>query len=358
MKNYNLRKRLYRRPHVNSGIRASVTLRHDWTKGRFSRGRNGQGKLEQNLVSNTTCVIKRMFEEAKEEMTKEEVLEIQNAYLEKYFQEFVTSTTNEGRDSVDTNLIKQEVEIPLKSSKGKRLDNDKGNSECIVWAGLDIDFDQDTYSGNKDTRQLIVNSFEWFIRFMKLANNNKVVLKHREIFRECFERSQKRCKASNEESTQCSNEEEKDEGYEDFQVKVAAPTKVSDDGFVEVTRKHGNGKQTAKTRHIDGVRSQSKEMKEPSAPQPTNKGNDLLDLQEINIVSLHNSFDAFMKKDKKFEVNNETWKASNDISIMDDSDSEEVENVFVKDNEKLMNGLVDDARVKVEATPKKTPRKT
>nr|GEU68951.1 hypothetical protein [Tanacetum cinerariifolium] len=70
--------------------------------------------------------------------------------------------------------LKWEVEIPLKSSKGKRLDNDEGNSECIMWAGLDIDYDQDTYSGNKDTRQLTVNSFEGFIRFMKLANNNKV----------------------------------------------------------------------------------------------------------------------------------------------------------------------------------------
>ncbi|GJU21098.1 ribonuclease H-like domain-containing protein [Tanacetum coccineum] len=59
------------------------------------------------------------------------------------------------------------------------------------------------------------------------------------------------------------------------------------------------------------------------------------------------------------EVNNETWKASNDIgSIMDASDSEEVENVFVEDNGKAMNHLVDDAWKKVEAPPKKTPRKT
>ncbi|GJS59761.1 bulb-type lectin domain-containing protein [Tanacetum coccineum] len=79
----------------------------------------------------------------------------QNGYLEKYFQEFITSTTNEGRDSADTNLIKKEVVRPLKSSKGKGLDSDEGNSKCIM--------------------------------FMKLANNNKVVLKHREIFRECFE---------------------------------------------------------------------------------------------------------------------------------------------------------------------------
>nr|GEY93044.1 putative ARID DNA-binding domain-containing protein [Tanacetum cinerariifolium] len=103
-------------------------------------------------VSGTTCVIRRMFDEANEEMT-----------------------------------TKEEVEIPLKSSKGKRLNNDEGNSECIMWAGLDIDSEQDTNSRNKDTRQLTVNSFEGFIRFIKLANSNKVVLKHREIFRECFE---------------------------------------------------------------------------------------------------------------------------------------------------------------------------
>ncbi|GKA79050.1 hypothetical protein Tco_0785587 [Tanacetum coccineum] len=43
-------------------------------------------------------------------------------------------------------------------------------------------------------------------------------------------------------------------------------------------------------------------------------------------------------------VNKETWKASNDVeSIMNDSDSEEVENDFVEDNEKHMDELVDDA---------------
>ncbi|GKB68055.1 hypothetical protein Tco_0929467 [Tanacetum coccineum] len=64
-------------------------------------------------------------------------------------------------------------------------------------------------------------------------------------------------------------------------------------------------------------------------------------------------------KDKKFEVNNKTWKASNDVgSILDDSESEEVENVFVEDNGKHKDDLVDDARKKVEATLKKTLRKT
>ncbi|GJR23912.1 hypothetical protein Tco_0972439 [Tanacetum coccineum] len=95
--------------------------------------------------------------------------------------------------------------------------------------------------------------------------------------------------------------------------------------------------------------------KDPSAPQPNNKGKDVLDLQEINVVSLKNSFDALMEKHKIFEVNNETLKASNDReSIVDESDSEKVKNVFVEDIGKPMDDLIDDARKKVEAPPKKT----
>nr|GEX19402.1 hypothetical protein [Tanacetum cinerariifolium] len=72
------------------------------------------------------------------------------------------------------------------------------------------------------------------------------------------------------------------------------------------------------------------ENKDPSAPQPNNKGNDVLDLQEINVVSLKNSFDALMEKDNFFEVNNETLKASNDReSIVYESDTEKVKNVFM-----------------------------
>ncbi|GKE86993.1 hypothetical protein Tco_1564468 [Tanacetum coccineum] len=100
--------------------------------------------------------------------------------------------------------------------------------------------------------------------------------------------------------------------------------------------------------------SQPNEKKEPSAPHPNNKGKDVSDLQEINIFSLRNSFDALMEKDKFFEVNNETWKASNDVgSILDDI--EEVKNVFMEDNRKPIDCLVDDARKKVEAPPKKNP---
>ncbi|GJZ89555.1 hypothetical protein Tco_0661337 [Tanacetum coccineum] len=43
---------------------------------------------------------------------------------------------------------------------------------------------------------------------------------------------------------------------------------------------------------------------------------------------------------------------------MDDSNSEELENIFVEDNGKPMDGLVDDLQKKVEAPPKKNPRKT
>ncbi|GKE50043.1 hypothetical protein Tco_1481301 [Tanacetum coccineum] len=133
-------------------------------------------------------------------------------------------------------------------------------------------------------------------------------------------------------------------------VKVVVPNQVSNDRFVEVTRKHGKGKQNSKSRHIDGVRltkpkpnyyyrpvskpvnmngeastSQPNVNKERSTPKPNNKGKDVSNLQEI-IVSLQTSFDTLMEKDKKFKVNNETWKASNDVgSILDDSDSEEVE---------------------------------
>ncbi|GJZ68264.1 hypothetical protein Tco_0631504 [Tanacetum coccineum] len=128
-----------------------------------------------------------------------------------------------------------------------------------------------------------------------------------------------------------------------MRVVVAAPTKVSDDGFVEVTRKHGNGKQTAKTRHIDGVRL--------TKPKPNYY------YRPIS-KSANNTFDALMEKDKFFEVKNETWKASNDVgSIMDDSDSEEVKNVFVEDNGKPMDGMVDDAHKKAKTPPKKTLRK-
>ncbi|GKF19680.1 hypothetical protein Tco_0068318, partial [Tanacetum coccineum] len=45
-------------------------------------------------------------------------------------------------------------------------------------------------------------------------------------------------------------------------------------------------------------------------------------------------------------------------NTVNEIDSEEVENDFVEDNGNSMDGLVDVARKKVEAPPKKIPRKT
>ncbi|GJZ33563.1 hypothetical protein Tco_0578999 [Tanacetum coccineum] len=75
---------------------------------------------------------------------------------------------------------------------------------------------------------------------------------------------------------------------------------------------------------------------------------------------IHVTDDGFVEvQDDMFETNNSAWRKNNNIeSIVSDSDSEEVENVLREDNGKHMDGLVDDARKKVEAPPKKTPRKT
>ncbi|GJW14159.1 ARID DNA-binding domain-containing protein, partial [Tanacetum coccineum] len=48
--------------------------------------------------------------------------------------------------------------------------SDEGNSECILWAGLDIDSDQDTYSRNKDQD----NSLECFESMLKWFHNTYI----------------------------------------------------------------------------------------------------------------------------------------------------------------------------------------
>ncbi|GKE93273.1 hypothetical protein Tco_1574368 [Tanacetum coccineum] len=163
--------------------------------------------------------------------------------------------------------------------------------------------------------------------------------------------------------------------------KTTTPTPVMNDGFVEVTRK-GKEKHASKPRHIDGVRltkpkpnyfycpvgksvnvhgeastSQPKKMVHTNTNPASNKVSSKCD--DINIISLKNSFDALKEEDDVLETNKSDWqKSNNSESTFNDSDSEEVENVFVEDNGKPIDGLVDDARKKVEAPPKKTPRKT
>ncbi|GJV50037.1 hypothetical protein Tco_1440249 [Tanacetum coccineum] len=99
-------------------------------------------------------------------------------------------------------------------------------------------------------------------------------------------------------------------------AKVAEPIKASDDGFVEVTRKHRKGQ----------------------------------------FCLNKNLFAALKDKEYIFRNNDETWRNTNDIgSSKHDSDSEEVKNVFVK-NATFMGGKINTKNV--EVPPKKTPRKT
>ncbi|GKE01531.1 hypothetical protein Tco_1389514, partial [Tanacetum coccineum] len=55
---------------------------------------------------------------------------------------------------------------------------------------------------------------------------------------------------------------------------------------------------------------------------------------DIYISSFKNSFDALKGQDDMFETDKSAWQKSNNIeSTVNDSDCEEVENVFVEDNE-------------------------
>nr|GEV55671.1 retrovirus-related Pol polyprotein from transposon TNT 1-94 [Tanacetum cinerariifolium] len=111
------------------------------------------------------------------------------------------------------------------------------------------------------------------------------------------------------------------------------PTKALDFEFVEVTHKHGKWKQSAKPKHINGVRltkpkpnyyyrhiskltsenneastSQSIEAKDPSKTHTSRIGKTSSDLQKINIISLKNSFEAIKEKDNISGVKNEYVK--------------------------------------------------
>ncbi|GJV95670.1 hypothetical protein Tco_1547247 [Tanacetum coccineum] len=120
---------------------------------------------------------------------------------------------------------------------------------------------------------------------------------------------------------------------------TTTPTPVTDDGFMEACTS-----QPKETVHTNT---------QPGAKKVSSKSDD------INIISFKNLFDALKDQDDMFENDKSGWQKSNNIeSTVNDSDSEEVKNVFVEGSRKHMDGLVDDARKKVEAPPKKTPRKT
>nr|GEW77847.1 hypothetical protein [Tanacetum cinerariifolium] len=73
---------------------------------------------------------------------------------------------------------------------------------------------------------------------------------------------------------------------------------------------------------------------------------------------VHTNTQPAVNKDDVFETDKSDWqKSNNSESTINDNDSEEVDNVFVKDNGKPIDDLVDDARKKVEAPPRRLPGK-
>ncbi|GJU48746.1 putative retrotransposon gag domain, aspartic peptidase domain protein [Tanacetum coccineum] len=99
--------------------------------------------------------------------------------------------------------------------------------------------------------------------------------------------------------------------------KTTTPTLVTDDSFVEVTRK-GKGKHASKPQHIDGIRL--------TKPKP-------------------NYF--YRPVSKSMNVHGEASTSQPIETVHTNThDNEDVENVFVEDNGKPMDGLVDDARKK------------
>nr|GEW58749.1 hypothetical protein [Tanacetum cinerariifolium] len=92
---------------------------------------------------------------------------------------------------------------------------------------------------------------------------------------------------------------------------------------------------------------------QPTANKVSSKSDD------INIISFKNSFDALKDQDDVFGTDKLDWqKSNNSETTVNDSDSEEVKNVFVRDNGKPIDGLVDDPQKKVKTPLRKTPMKT
>ncbi|GJV59595.1 autophagy-related protein 8f [Tanacetum coccineum] len=112
--------------------------------------------------------------------------------------------------------------------------------------------------------------------------------------------------------------------------------KKDDDGFLYVTY---SGENTFGSAH-------GGELEQAGQWSKRELGKQDIVLTPVNFVHLickkasTQPNDVLMEEDKIFEVNNKAWKASNDV--MDDSDNEEVENIFVEDYGKPMDDLVDD----------------
>ncbi|GKF12609.1 zinc knuckle CX2CX4HX4C containing protein, partial [Tanacetum coccineum] len=116
-------------------------------------------------------------------------------------------------------------------------------------------------------------------------------------------------------------------------IEVSSETALMDSLVVDIPFQDGSG-HTMKTIDIDyewqPSRCDSCKIFDHNDDQCPKK-------VKVAVPNQVDSFDTLMEKDKNFEVNNEPWKATNDIgSKMDDSDNEEVKIVFLEDKGKHM----------------------
>ncbi|GJU54333.1 hypothetical protein Tco_1228047 [Tanacetum coccineum] len=124
-------------------------------------------------------------------------------------------------------------------------------------------------------------------------------------------------------------------------VKVVDSTLVEDaDGFTQVKRKNGKGKQDGKAKQVAGIHLTKPKPKlvYREAQKPPTNNNDkattsnsdssvrkdnqptMQPEDDINIVSLRNSFESLMEKDK------------DSLKDVLDDDDEEVKEVYIEDN--------------------------
>ncbi|GJS15446.1 hypothetical protein Tco_0409918, partial [Tanacetum coccineum] len=133
-------------------------------------------------------------------------------------------------------------------------------------------------------------------------------------------------------------------------VKVAAPTQESDDGFVEVTRKHMKGNQNGKPQHIDGVRL--------TKPQPNYFYRVVSKLVNVNDEASTSQTKGNKEASSKPKSNvNGKASTSQPKENMEAASQYNAFSALEEDNGSPMDDLVDETQNKVEVPPKKNPWK-
>nr|GEV39636.1 hypothetical protein [Tanacetum cinerariifolium] len=115
-----------------------------------------------------------------------------------------------------------------------------------------------------------------------------------------------------------------------------------DDGFTKVTRKNGKGKQDGKVKQIAG----HDELKDHNV-KPISRPNISMD-EGIDLISLRNSFETLMERDKVLDVADPQSIPTNTDPL--DDDEEEVKEVFTEPDPNISKQLMPNDS-KGESTP-------